>query len=114
MMKTSEIFKSTKDNTIYISPEAAGIEVMVAALDGLRLVTFDGNKTAHLLLPQVIAWHEKEIKLGTGRDGKKRKILNTLRRKAKDFARQLAEESPQTVDMAKNAAQSTTKQQKGA
>ncbi|MEI6425586.1 MAG: hypothetical protein WCP55_25460 [Lentisphaerota bacterium] len=109
-MKASEIFKSTKDNTIYISEKAAGIEIMVAALDGLRLVTFDGNKTTHLLLTQVIAWHEKETELGGNREAQKSETLNTLRRIEKDFNRQTGK----TVDMAESAAQCTTEQQKGA
>lgn len=113
-MKTPEIFKSTKDNTIYISTKAAGIEIMVAVLDGLRVLTFDENKTAHLLFTQVTAWYEKEIELGGDTEGQKRETLDTLRRIEKDFAGQLKEDTSKAVDMSDNTAQGTNGKQERA
>lgn len=114
MKKTQEIFERTEDNTIYILMKATGIHFMVAGFDGLQITRFDGNKTPYLLFTQTIAWFEKEIDLGADRDGKKSEMLHTLRRIEKDFARQLAEETPQTVEMGNNTAQGTNGKQKRA
>lgn len=54
------------DGTLYVTIDYSGIDTLVAIADAMSMAAFPNNKKLHLKVAEVIEWHEKEGRKGSG------------------------------------------------